>query len=714
MKFGKQLERHKVTGWEAFYIDYGGLKRSLKDHYGALRPRSKANDGASSSEGSPRGEHECKISDQWFEELSSCINRVNYLLTSTAGEVEARLSAAQDDLKQASGSHHEPQLRMHLQSLTQQLQSKILDLRHFLDANHTAVYKILKKHDKQTGLCTLPTKLKDFEEKEPFNDHAKARLERLKCQLREFADQLGLDGDLQMNSPHDKSVTENLWALARISFSLGVISMALIVLAVLSGMEPQINHYSVEDLAATIPVLRLSFMMSLTAWLAGACASIFERYNINYLFLLDISPDLDVSAISLLNYASVQTGVWIVLTFCFLADMKFGAVLFNIHPEIQKLGWSLAHVYSFSVLMLQLCITSWWVSRGARQLFSRLILRVFCFSLLGEVSFAENIFADFLTSFGRPLKDVAYTSCYFRNWQTLNARDIRVQCKQDKGLAWAMLQLILVLPLVFRIAQCLRRMHDTGDTARHVLNCVKYCLAIIVSLLAAVHQLPLGLAPVEFDMVRMLSYIAATSYAATWDIVVDFGLTVSNRHRLYPRHSYAVLAFVDVALRTTWLLTYLPDCHAFVRASTFNRECFAFMISSLELIRRAVWAAVRIEHEHQSNAGRFRSVCWVPPLEHRRPVESDEHKLHLQRKKTSAVLVPLSPEPQSPVQSVESTARAGAEFVDRTMAKAVVPEDPFALRPTMRFEQQLHGHFGKARARLQPARTIVRQRSWEL
>ena len=46
------------------------------------------------------------------------------------------------------------------------------------------------------------------------------------------------------------------------------------------------------------------------------------------------------------------------------------------------------------------------------------------------------------------------------------------------------------------------------------------------------------------------------------------------------------------------------------------------------------------------------------------------------------------------------------------MAKAVVPEarrhvhkscekiscrgkDPFALRPTMRFEQQLHGHFGK-------------------
>ena len=38
-----------------------------------------------------------------------------------------------------------------------------------------------------------------------------------------------------------------------------------------------------------------------------------------------------------------------------------------------------------------------------------------------------------------------------------------------------------------------------------------------------------------------------------------------------------------------------------------------------ELIRRGLWATIRIEHEHQSNAGRFRSVCWVPPLDHRRP-----------------------------------------------------------------------------------------------
>jgi len=503
--------------------------------------------------------------------------------------------------------------------MTHQLQSTLLDLSHFSAANYTAVYKILKKHDKQTGLCTLPSVLEQLT-REPFHDPGKARLEKLQRELREFADQLGVDSDLQMKSPHDKSAKENILALVRISFSLGVISMALVVLAVLSGMEPQINHFSVEDLAATIPVLRLSFMMNLTAWLAGGCAYVFERCKINYMFLLDISPDLDVSAISLLNYASAQTGVWIVLTFCFLADMKFGAVLFNLHPEIHKLGWSLAHIYSIGALILQLTITSRWVSLGARRIFSRLLLRVFCFSLLGEVSFAENIFADFLTSLARPLKDAAYTVCYFRNWRSYQVRDIRVQCKQDKGLAWAALQCVLILPLLFRIAQCLRRMHDTGDRTRHLLNCGKYSLAIIVSLLAAVHVLPHWLTSFQFNVVRVLSYLSATFYAATWDLVVDFGLLVQNRRCLYSGYAYPVMAGLDVALRSTWLLTYQPDCRAFVGASTFNRECFAFMISCLELIRRAIWATLRIEHEHQSNAGRFRSVCWVPPLEHRRPM----------------------------------------------------------------------------------------------
>lgn len=618
MKFGKQLERHKIRGWDAFYVDYNGLKRSLKGY-----PKSGKNLSASVSTAGGRLERDVsssdgasprdavKVSQEWVAELQASIDRTNEFFTSVADEVESRLVAGHDELEQNKGSDFELQLRRHLQSMIGQLQATLQDLTHFSAANHTALYKILKKHDKQTGLA-LSKQLLPQILGETFNEPGKVRLEELQRRLERFGGELGVE-----NSPWALDRGENTLAqVARISFFLGVISMALVVLAVLSGMEPQIDQFSVEDLAATIPVLRLSFMMNLTAWLAGACAWVFEHYKINYLFLLDISPDLEVSAMSLLNYASLQTGVWIVLSFCFIADMKFGAVLQSI-PCIH--GFSLAHIYSSSVLIMQFLITSSWMTASTRRLFSRLFIRILCFSCLGEVSFAENVLADVLTSLGRPLKDVAYTGCYFRHWHTDQDREVRRICKNS---AWTgcTVQILLLLPLFFRIAQCYRRMRDTPEKFRHGLNCGKYVFAVLVSLLTSVGKPPRGLTSFQLSVIQTLGYFLATVYAATWDLVVDFGLLgFKSRRCLFPRFSYIAVAILDVYLRSTWLLTYQPDCRAYVGASTFNKECFAFLISSLELIRRGLWATIRIEHEHQSNAGRFRSVCWVPPLDHRRP-----------------------------------------------------------------------------------------------
>lgn len=530
MKFGKQLERHKIRGWDAFYVDYNGLKRSLKGY-----PKSGKNLSASVSTAGGRLERDVsssdgasprdavKVSQEWVAELQASIDRTNEFFTSVADEVESRLVAGQDELEQNKGSDFELQLRRHLQSMIGQLQATLQDLTHFSAANHTALYKILKKHDKQTGLA-LSKQLLPQILGETFNEPGKVRLEELQRRLERFGGELGVE-----NSPWALDRGENTLAqVARIPFFLGVISMALVVLAVLSGMEPQIDQFSVEDLAATIPVLRLSFMMNLTAWLAGACAWVFEHYKINYLFLLDISPDL-------------------------------------------------------------------------------------------EVSFAENVLADVLTSLGRPLKDVAYTGCYFRHWHTNQDREVRRICKNS---AWTgcTVQILLLLPLFFRIAQCYRRMRDTPEKFRHGLNCGKYVFAVLVSLLTSVGKPPRGLTSFQLNVIQTLGYFLATVYAATWDLVVDFGLLgFKSRRCLFPRFSYIAVAILDVYLRSTWLLTYQPDCRAYVGASTFNKECFAFLISSLELIRRGLWATIRIEHEHQSNAGRFRSVCWVPPLDHRRP-----------------------------------------------------------------------------------------------
>lgn len=486
MKFGKQLERHKIRGWDAFYVDYNGLKRSLKGY-----PKSGKNLSASVSTAGGRLERDVsssdgasprdavKVSQEWVAELQASIDRTNEFFTSVAEEVESRLVAGQDELEQNKGSDFELQLRRHLQSMIGQLQATLQDLTHFSAANHTALYKILKKHDKQTGLA-LSKQLLPQILGETFNEPGKVRLEELQRRLERFGGELGVE-----NSPWALDRGENTLAqVARISFFLGVISMALVVLAVLSGMEPQIDQFSVEDLA---------------------------------------------------------------------------------------------------------------------------------------VSFAENVLADVLTSLGRPLKDVAYTGCYFRHWHTDQDREVRRICKNS---AWTgcTVQILLLLPLFFRIAQCYRRMRDTPEKFRHGLNCGKYVFAVLVSLLTSVGKPPRGLTSFQLSVIQTLGYFLATVYAATWDLVVDFGLLgFKSRRCLFPGFSYIAVAILDVYLRSTWLLTYQPDCRAYVGASTFNKECFAFLISSLELIRRGLWATIRIEHEHQSNAGRFRSVCWVPPLDHRRP-----------------------------------------------------------------------------------------------
>lgn len=250
-------------------------------------------------------------------------------------------------------------------------------------------------------------------------------------------------------------------------------------------------------------------MLNLTAWLAGACAWVFEHYKINYLFLLDISPDLEVSAMSLLNYASAQTGVWIVLSFCFIADMKFGAVLQSV-PHIQ--GFSIAHIYSSTVLILQFVITTRWMTASHRRLFSRLFIRILCFSCLGEVSFAENVLADVLTSLGRPLKDVAYTACYFRHWRTDQDREVRQICKSSAWTGYTV-QILLLLPLLFRIAQCQRRMHDTPEKFKHGLNCGKYVLAVVVSLLTSVRVPPSGLSSFQLNVLQALGAALSCSRA---------------------------------------------------------------------------------------------------------------------------------------------------------------------------------------------------------
>ena len=66
--------------------------------------------------------------------------------------------------------------------------------------------------------------------------------------------------------------------------------------------------------------------------------------------------------------------------------------------------------------------------------------------------------------------------------------------------------------------------------------------------------------------------------------------------------------FMNLFLRSTWMLTISPEVLNFV-VSRFKRyEIFLFFVSFLEMMRRFIWNFFKMEIEHIKNANSFKAV----------------------------------------------------------------------------------------------------------
>lgn len=182
--------------------------------------------------------------------------------------------------------------------------------------------------------------------------------------------------------------------------------------------------------------------------------------------------------------------------------------------------------------------------------------------------------------------------------------------------------IIAALPLVFRALQCLRRFHDTPTANKHILNFGKYFTSIIVVVASAINSK---------STVTIVFSVAATIYSATWDIKMDWGLSwaqlmrlrtqgrvheheqapFSQRDRCFSPCVYVCASVADVVARLVWVLSLLPL--SALTEEAWNRAIVRAVMSALELLRRSVWAVLRIEYEQTANGGGFRSILWVPP-----------------------------------------------------------------------------------------------------
>ncbi|OIW09239.1 hypothetical protein TanjilG_26452 [Lupinus angustifolius] len=161
--------------------------------------------------------------------------------------------------------------------------------------------------------------------------------------------------------------------------------------------------------------------------------------------------------------------------------------------------------------------------------------------------------------------------------------------------------LVLVLPYIFRLNQCLRQYKDSGDKTS-LLNALKYSTAVPVIFLSALkyHIFPDKWTNF-YRPLWLLSSVINSLYSFYWDVNRDWDLSSFTRifkfskpHRLSHllhgrRWVYFWVIGSNLVLRCTW--TYKLSSHLRHNYRT------VFTIAALEIFRRFQWIFFRVENE---------------------------------------------------------------------------------------------------------------------
>ncbi|BGP26784.1 vacuolar transporter chaperone 4 [Rhodotorula toruloides] len=186
MKFGATIKDALYQDWQASYIDYGGLKRFIKDRQ-AKHQWDDADEADFIKALASELDKVVKFQESKIAELTDKIT--NYesdvkelIATADAshqlqrqsdgneeegdGDVEAG-GADDDSLSDTSDDEFEDRF-VDLEEDLANVIADVHDLGHFSHLNYTGFVKIVKKHDKRTGFTLKGQFMRDFLEKRPF------------------------------------------------------------------------------------------------------------------------------------------------------------------------------------------------------------------------------------------------------------------------------------------------------------------------------------------------------------------------------------------------------------------------------------------------------------------------------------------------------------------------------------------------------------------
>ncbi|XP_048328657.1 uncharacterized protein LOC107417067 isoform X3 [Ziziphus jujuba] len=295
-------------------------------------------------------------------------------------------------------------------------------------------------------------------------------------------------------------------------------------------------------------------LVTLMVWLWGINLWVFSQSNISYAKVFDLDQ----------NHLSHKE-IWKVLLYAALA---------------------IALIFPFDIFYL-----------SSRFYFLRTLWRIVL--PLQAITFSDFFLADILTSMSKVLSDLERSVCRMVHRQV--ATIAWFEADSVCGSHSVAIPLVLVLPYLFRLFQCLRQYKDTGEKTT-LLNALKYSTAVPVIFLSALkyHVFP----DKWMNFYRplwLLSSVLNSLYSFYWDVTRDWDMSGFTRifkfnkphllsNLLYGRKwVYFWVIGSNLILRCTW--TYKLSAHL------RHNYLTVFTITALEIFRRFQWVFFRVENE---------------------------------------------------------------------------------------------------------------------
>mmetsp|Transcript_107512 Transcript_107512/g.312695 ORF Transcript_107512/g.312695 Transcript_107512/m.312695 type:complete len:260 (-) Transcript_107512:169-948(-) len=234
------------------------------------------------------------------------------------------------------------------------------------------------------------------------------------------------------------------------------------------------------------------------------------------------------------------------------------------------------------------------------------------------VALKDFYIADQLTSLSIILVDIEYVACYLGtgSWHNKDSIVDHVCVAHNNAVD----PYIAMLPSLWRLLQCIRRWHDSGDGTQahprspsHLWNALKYATVFPVVLFGALYAASDAAEDEKRDTVYwncwLFFAIIAVLYKYYWDVIHDFGLSPldgfmrrdKDRH-LYYEWFYPFMCVVNLALRCGWCLS--------LTQWSIQTHILSTCVACSEVLRRGLWNLLRLENEHLNNAGNFRASSY--------------------------------------------------------------------------------------------------------